>query len=546
MILHKCCFGPRWITTLILSCYFLVVGGQTLGSLAKSGCFQRCFITTCPGLGANCVCSGFRTALSITEIWACAQICPIADVIAGFLALGVECPPFISTAAGRSRTRRTCSSSAPIPPLSSTLRSTSRPTTLPAPSPATASITGCIRASIPTQRTQLTGTPSLPSGPTSSSFRSSCLTSLGSTLSKCTTSTPIMNSSSTSSTSSTTSSTSSTSSISSISSTSSTPSTPSTSSTSTSVTTKASSVPTQPTQTHNSSTQAPVGTTPSSTAPLEAPPRGGPPGSTGTAAIIAAVFGSLGFLMALLAIFLVLRQRQARNRRSITSLTDIVDFDANRGSITAPLPTFNPPPQRVPLADIDTRPATQGSQMSAGTGAGAVTAVEGTREAPTRREPVAVATPVPGPSRSSSRLYIFPPPSRRLPDTQRQPQSQQGPDLRSLKKPLPQLPQLPEEARIRPRAGPSARSIPLPLPPTVYPIADTPRPMSAISESAEVDRYQPILDDATEVEFRRVYQDVRRALNRSPSTSTDQNSTDWSIMTDLSRNSTIRSFRLER
>ncbi|PUU79409.1 hypothetical protein B9Z19DRAFT_832382 [Tuber borchii] len=494
MILHKCCFGPLWITTLMLSCYFLVVGGQTLGSLAKSGCFHRCFIMTCPGLGANCVCSGFRTALSITEIWACAQICPIADVIAGFLALGVECPPFISTATGRGRTRRTCSSSAPIPPLSSTLRSTSRPAALPTPNPPTASTTSSIRASISTQRTQPTGTPGLPSGSTSSSFRSSDLTSLSSTFSKCTTPTSIMNSSSFSSASST-------------------PSTPSTPSPSTSATTK-------PSLTHHT--------------PVD------------TVAIIAAVFGSLGFLMALLAIFLVLRQRQAQNRRSITSLIDIVDFGADRGSITAPLPIFNPPPPRVPLADIDTRPATQGSQMSAGTGAGAVTAVVGTREAPTRREPIAVAMPVPGPSRSSSRLYIFPPPSRRLPGTQRQPQPQQGPDLRSLKKPLPQLPQLPEEARIRPSAGPSTRSIPLALPPTAYPIEDTPRPMSAISESAEVDRYRPILDDATEVEFRRVYQDVRRALNRSPSTSTDQNSTDWSIMTDLSRNSTIRSSGLER
>ena len=249
--------------------------------------------------------------------------------------------------------------------------------------------------------------------------------------------------------------------------------------------------------------------------------------------------------MALLAIFLVLRQRQARNRHSITSFTDIIDFDANRGSITTPLPTFNPAPPRVPLVDIDTRPTTQGSRMSAGIGAGAVTAVAGTRGAPTRGEPMVVAAPVSGPSQSSSRLYIFPPPSRRLPGIQRQPQSQQDPGLRSLRKPLPQLPRPPDEARVRSRAGSSTGSIPLTLPPTVYPIADTPRPMSAISETAEVDRYQPILDEAAEVEFRRVYQDVRRALNRSPSTSTDQNSTDWSIMTDLSRGSTIRSFRRE-
>ena len=181
--------------------------------------------------------------------------------------------------------------------------------------------------------------------------------------------------------------------------------------------------------------------------------------------------------------------------------------------------------------------------MSAGIGAGEVTGVAGTRGVPTRGEPMVVAAPISGPSQNSSRLYIFPPPSRRLPGTQRQPQSQQDPDLRSLRKPLPQLPRLPEEARVRSGGGSSARSSPLTLPPTVYPIADTPRPMSAISESAEVDRYQPIPDDATEVEFRKVYQDVRRALNRSPSTSTDQNSTDWSIMTDLSRNSTIRSFR---
>ncbi|RPB05371.1 hypothetical protein L873DRAFT_1825146 [Choiromyces venosus 120613-1] len=514
MILYKSHFGPLWITTLILSYYFLVVGGQTLGSLARNRCFQSCFITSCPNLETNCVCSGFRTARGLTEIWACAQgIFPVAATMAGFLALEEECRPFISTTTGRSN-------SAGLPTTTTPPRST----TLPTPNVTTTSITLSLVIKAITS-TQPTNSPSLPSSSTlsiskSSSSRPSSLPSSSSTPSKCSTPTSVMNSSSTSLLS-----------------------------TYVAMITQTV-LPAQLIQTRSPSFQTSV-------IPI-IPPAGIPPTEaqqswTRSGVIVALTLGPLGFLTALLALFLIIRRRQRQNRPSVISFTGTRGFDANPGSITAPLPTFNPVPPSVPpsvpLANIDTRPVTRGSQMSAGAGAGAgaVTTVGAIRGVSTRRESISTATPVSGPSRSNSQLYIFPPTSRRPSVTQRQPQRQQNSEfLRSLKKPLPQLPQLPEDARMRPRPGSSIRSSPLALPPTVYPMADNPQPMSAISELPEADRYQPTPDDVTAAGFRKVYQDVCKVLNRSPSTSTDQNSTDWSIMTDLSRNSTVRSFRPER
>ncbi|PWW80300.1 hypothetical protein C7212DRAFT_276080 [Tuber magnatum] len=489
MILYKCRFGTLWITALVLCYHFLVVGGQTLGSLARNRCLQLCFTPNCPDLEANCVCSRFRTVLAVASIWRCAsEVCSDADVMAGLGVLSDECRPYISTTTGRSRTS---SSTTPVSPPTTTGRVI------------TSTSTSAWRTIVP--GLSLTST-STSSWSRASSSRSS--SSSSSTSSRCTTTTSVMN-----------------------------PSQAPPISTSVITTTPA----TWPTPSPLPGVPPPP-PPPSGIKPTE------PQRRTNRAVITAAVLGPLVFLAALLALFLFLRRRQGRNRRSIVSFTGIIDdIDANRGNISSPLPIFNPAPPRVLLADINIRPTTRGSQMSAGAGAGAMTAVEAARREPGRREYTAATTPVPGPSRSSSQLYIFPPASRRLPVAQRQPQSQQNSDLiRSLRKPLPQLPRLPEEARIRPRAGPATRGSPLTLPPTVYPIVDTPRPMSAISESAEADRYQPIPDDNTEAEFRKVYHDVRRALNQSPSTSTDQNSTDWSIVTDLSRNSTARSSRPER
>ncbi|CAZ84807.1 unnamed protein product [Tuber melanosporum] len=483
MRLYKRHFGPLWIATLVLSSSVLEVGGQTLGCLAEGGCFRGCF-PKCPGLETDCVCSGFRTVLDMMGILGCAlRICPPSDAMGSFSALGVGCLPFISTTTRRSR----ASSS-----------------TTPTPLTACGPVISASASARPT--TSASVLPSSSSSSRSFSTRSSPLISSDPPSSRCTT----MNS-----------------------------------------TSPASPIPTSPTMTSQIVSPAP-------TPPLDRPPNEGtssPPFRSqqerklqlSRGLIVALVLGPLGFLTSLLAIFLILRRRRGRGRRSISSFTGISDFDANRGSITAPLPTFSSDPPRVPLADVGTRPTTRGSQMSAGVGAGAMAAVAVARRASTRREDIVSATPVSS-SQGNSQLHIFPQTSRRLPAGQRQPQSQQNPDLllRSLRKPLPQLPRPPEEARIGPRAGPSTRNSPLALPSTVYPIPDNPRPMSAISELAEVDQYQPIPDDATEVEFRRVYHDVRRALNRSPSTSTDQNSTDWSIMTDLSRNSTTRSFRPER
>ncbi|KAG0133683.1 hypothetical protein HOY82DRAFT_482408 [Tuber indicum] len=485
MRLYKRHFGPLWITTLVLSSSFLEVGGQTLGCLAEGGCFRGCF-PKCPGLETDCVCSGFRTVLDMVGILGCAlRICPPSDVMGSFSTLGVGCLPFISTTTRRSRAS---SSTAPTP------------------------LTACgpvISASASAR-------------PTSSALASPSRSTLSSSRSFSTPPSPLAP-----------------------------PSPPSSRCTTMNSTSPASPIPTSPTMT--SQIVSPAPTPPPDRPPSEntsPPPFPNQPeqkSQLSRGLVVALVLGPLGFLTSLLAIFLILRRRRGRSRRSISSFTGISDFDANRGSITAPLPTFSSDPPRVPLADVGTRPTTRGSQMSAGVGAGAMAAVAVARGASTRREDIVSATPVSS-SQGNSQLHIFPQTSRRLPTAQRQPQSQQNPDLllRSLRKPLPQLPRPPEEARIGPRAGPSTRNSPLALPPTVYPIPDNPRPMSAISELAEADQYQPIPDDATEVEFRRVYHDVRRALNRSPSTSTDQNSTDWSIMTDLSRNSTTRSFRPER
>ncbi|KAG0644018.1 hypothetical protein HOY80DRAFT_879239 [Tuber brumale] len=485
MRVYKCRFGPLWITTLVLSYSFLEVGGQTLGCLARGRCFRGCF-SKCPGLETNCVCSGFRTALDMMDILNCALAsCPVAEAVDSFSSLEVGCRPIISTTTGRSRTS-----------------SSTTPTTLTARvvvGPATSTLTPA----------RPTSTPILPSCSTSSSSRSlnsgsSYLIPSSSPSSRCTT----MNSS------------------------------------------PASPIPTSPAITSQTLPPTPLPSRSFYPNDPHPPPLGQrdqrPQINRGLVAAL--VLGPLGFLTSLLAIFLILRRCRGRNRRSITSFAGICDLDANQGSITAPLPTLSSDPPRVPLADFGIRPTTRGSQMSAGVEAGTMAAVAATRGAPARSEDIVSATPVSGSSRGNNQLYIFPPTSRRLPAAQRQPQSQQNPDLllRSLRKPLPQLPRQLEDARIGPRAGPSTRNTPLASLPTVYPIVDNPRPMSAISELEEVDRCQPISDDSTEVEFRRVYHDVRRALNRSPSTSTDQNSTDWSIMTDLSGDSTNRSFRPER
>ncbi|CUS14871.1 unnamed protein product, partial [Tuber aestivum] len=125
MILYECRFGTLWITTLALCYYSLVVGGQTLGSLTTSGCFRWCLIPRCPGLETNCVCSGFRAALEVADIWECAlQACPTAVAMAGFAILVDECRPSISTSTRSSRTRSRTTILPPFPTSSPTSAST--------------------------------------------------------------------------------------------------------------------------------------------------------------------------------------------------------------------------------------------------------------------------------------------------------------------------------------------------------------------------------------------------------------------------------------
>ncbi|KAI5852406.1 hypothetical protein DFP73DRAFT_532605 [Morchella snyderi] len=114
-------FGD-WIrrSLLLIFIFLQIVSASTLITLAKATCLQRCFISTCPDLGAKCVCKSLLDAKIASQSSLCSNDSCGEEI--SYLSLAQECSRYLPTSSLTTLT--TTSTGSTATPNTSTISST--------------------------------------------------------------------------------------------------------------------------------------------------------------------------------------------------------------------------------------------------------------------------------------------------------------------------------------------------------------------------------------------------------------------------------------